>query len=77
MGEVKFIEKAKRHEVESIFAFHPKRTNHYWNYCLDFLLGLLVLSENYIPLAMATTVAFGISITGLMLDLPKKEVLSH
>ena len=41
VGEVKFIEKAKRHEVESIFAFRRKRTNHYWNYCLDFLLGLV------------------------------------
>ena len=33
----------------------------------------LVLSENYIPLAMATTVAFGISITGLMLGFAEKR----
>ena len=33
----------------------------------------LRLSENYIPLAMATTVAFGISITGLMLGFAEKR----
>lgn len=37
----------------------------YWN--------SLQLAENYIPLAMATTVAFGISITGLMLGFAEKR----
>ena len=41
VGEVKFIDKAKRHEIESIFAFHRKRTNYYWDYCLDVILGLV------------------------------------
>ncbi len=70
---VKFIDKAKRHEIESIYAFHLKRTNYYWNNCLDLLLGFVGLSENDIPLAMATTVAFGISITGLMLGFAEKR----
>ena len=40
---------------------------------LTFYWDSLGLSENYIPLAMATTVAFGISITGLMLGFAEKR----
>src|SRR6186713_297591 len=40
---------------------------------LAFFWDVFGLAENYIPLAMATTVAFGISITGLMLGFAEKR----
>jgi hypothetical protein len=40
---------------------------------LAFFWDIFGLTENYIPLAMATTVAFGISITGLMLGVAEKR----
>lgn len=40
---------------------------------LTFYWDSLELSENYIPLAMATTIAFGISIAGLILGVVEKR----
>ena len=67
------IEKTKRHEIESIYAFYTKRVNHHWNRSDLLLLDSLELSENYIPLAMATTIAFGISIAGLIRGVGEKR----
>ena len=74
MEIVHVIGKSKRHEIESIYAFHLKWTNYYWNDRAWRSFGMSFgLAENYIPLAMATTVAFGISITGLMLGFAEKR----